>query len=90
MSPALDPLQVLVPLTVGVFEVSDRYELVWKETEHNDLLYACVGKQGKHLKMAIALREIERLSNIHKFDYRVVAKKDGSVQVTIGEMKDVS
>jgi hypothetical protein len=90
MAPKHVPAQAFVPLTIGVFEVSNCYELAWKEGGFSDHLHCCVGSQGKHLKTAIALREIERLSLIHNFKYKVLVKKDGNIRVTIRSQEHVS
>lgn len=83
LAPQSGPLQVFGQSTVGVFELNNMYELVWKNTPNNTSLQAYIGSNGKYLKTAITLREIERLQVKFNFSYKVLVKKDQSIKVTI-------
>lgn len=83
LAPQSGPLQAFGQSTVGVFELSNCYELIWKNTPSNTSLQVYIGNNGKRLKTAIALREIERLQVKLNFSYKVLVRKDQSIKVTI-------
>ena len=80
MSPYKGPPQIFNVLTVGVFELTNGYELVWNSDSKS--IQACVGTNGSRIKTAIALNEIERLKRKLGFDYKVFVSKQG-IKVTI-------
>jgi hypothetical protein len=83
----LDPDQVPCPLTVGIFETSSLYELVWNNSAIGSDLFACIGGNGIRLKQAIVIREVERFQKIYGFEYRIKAFADGSLQITMKGFK---
>lgn len=76
-------------LTIGVFQLRQGFELVWKESTANFQLQSCIGVGGHLLKKAIALREIEKFSKengLYRHSMRV--SRDGSITIILRSLEN--
>lgn len=75
-------------LTVGVFDLAQGFELVWKESTTSFQLQSCIGAGGHLLKKAIAIREVEefcRNKGLYRHSMRV--SKDGSIKIILRSLE---